>query len=448
MHRLLLSAAGLAVLLLMSSAALVLWTDQAVLPGLISIFLMLFGFALLMPSATYGLMRLLEKALPQTSGVLIRLPARMVRAEISRTGLAIATLMIAVAAAIGMDLMIGSFRQTVSDWLQTSLRADLYVSVAGNDEAADKARQDRRLRDQLAALPDVARLSSVLRTQLFVGEQRTRVSVFELNEQAKQGFIFKQQIPDVWKAFNRQDTIFVTEPYAYHHHVHLGDKLKLRTADGEQTVKVIAIYADYSGDQGHLTMSRDIYRQYWPDLGYSGIGIYARPEADRQQLEARINALLKPYQTVNSEKAIYRTSMQMFARTFKITETLRWLAATIAFIGVFSALMALQFERTRQLGVLRAIGMTPWQIARLIATETGLLGLLAGLMALPVGLLMAYVLITVVYKRSFGWTLTLHWDAQVLAQGMLLALMAALLAGVLPAIKMARTRPAEALRNE
>ena len=140
--------------------------------------------------------------------------------------------------------------------------------------------------------------------------------------------------------------------------------------------------------------------------------------------------------------------MQMFEQTFKITEILRLLAASIAFVGVFSALMALQFERTRQLGILRAIGMTPMKIGRIISIETGLMGLIAGLFAVPVGFIMAYVLIFVVYQRSFGWTMAFNSDALVIVQALLIALVAALLAGVLPALKMALTKPAEALRSE
>ncbi|MCK5189558.1 MAG: ABC transporter permease, partial [Methylococcales bacterium] len=138
----------------------------------------------------------------------------------------------------------------------------------------------------------------------------------------------------------------------------------------------------------------------------------------------------------------------MFEQTFRITETLRWLAAIIAFVGVFSALMALQFERTRQFGIFRAIGMTPVQLTRLISIETGLMGLVAGLFAVPVGFIMAYLLIFVVYQRSFGWTMAFHFDTGVVFQGLILAFVAALLAGVLPALKMAHTKPAEALRME
>jgi putative ABC transport system permease protein len=140
--------------------------------------------------------------------------------------------------------------------------------------------------------------------------------------------------------------------------------------------------------------------------------------------------------------------MEVFEQTFTITETLRWLSAAIAFVGVFSALMALQFERTRQLGILRAIGVTSGQLAVLITGETGLMGLVAGLIAIPVGYIVAYMLIFVIYQRSFGWTMAFHFNPGVIYQGLALALIAATLAGILPALKMAQTKPAEALRSE
>jgi len=295
----------------------------------------------------------------------------------------------------------------------------------------------------------VERLSSVLRTQLISNNTITKISVFEINPKSRQGFIFKRiQNNKVWETFSRQNSVFVTEPYAYHQGIEIGDNILLRTTQGEKAFEVIAIYADYSGDQGHLAMSRNNYLKYWPDLGYSGIGIYAEEGANLVALEARVKQLLKPYQTVKSEQAIYKVSMQMFEQTFKITETLRWLAAMIAFVGVFSALMALQFERSRQLGILRAMGMTPGQLSRLISIETGLMGLIAGLFAIPVGFIMAYLLIFVVYLRSFGWTMAFHFDLSVIFQGLLLAIISALLAGVLPALKMAHTKPADALRTE
>jgi putative ABC transport system permease protein len=165
-------------------------------------------------------------------------------------------------------------------------------------------------------------------------------------------------------------------------------------------------------------------------------------------LEKAIRRQLTAGQSVRSAHSIYKASMAVFEQTFAITETLRGLAAGIAVIGVFGALTALQLERFRQAGILRAIGVTPGQLYRLIATETGLMGLCAGLIALPVGYLIAYELIFVIYRRSFGWTMAFYFHPEILLQGLFLAFSAALLAGLLPARKLAQIQPAEALRAE
>ncbi|MGZ5054073.1 MAG: ABC transporter permease [Methylobacter sp.] len=459
LRRLIKAANLISFIFILGGVALALWSGQSIVLGLASIFLLLFGFAMLTPALTLMFMKLVERIFGRFSGVLVRLPARMVSAELSRTGIAIAALMIAVSATIGMDLMIGSFRQTVADWIQTSLRADLYVSLPG-DKNPDQAQEDQRLKTKLAELQDVQMLSSVLHTEIVTAKEGvsasaaaendfTKVAVFELNEKSRPGVIFKHETDnELWDKFEQQQTVIVTEPYAYHHGVKIGDKIRLQTDSGSQPFEVIGIYADYSGDQGHLAMSRRNYQRYWPDLGYSGIGVYASDGVDLQQLENQINKLITGQQSVKSDQTIYKASMEMFEQTFTITETLRWLSAVIAFVGVFSALMALQFERTRQLGILRAIGVTSGQLAMLITGETALMGLVAGLIAIPVGYIVAYMLIFVIYQRAFGWTMAFHFNAGGVYQGLALAVIAATLAGILPALKMAQTKPAEALRSE
>jgi putative ABC transport system permease protein len=439
--------AGFAFILI--GMVIILFSQQSITLGLISIFLILFGFALMTPNITLILMRWLEPLMGRFFGILGKLPPRMVAAQISRTGIAIAALMIAVAATIGMDLMINSFRQTVAQWLKISLRADLYIHLPDNTTATNKILADHELKNKLAELPGVQMLSSVLHTHIIADDKKTQLAVFEINPLSKAAFILKQaQHGPLWQRFDQQPTLLITEPYAYHHNVKPGATLYLTTASGQQPFTVIGIYADYSGDRGHLAMSRGIYQRYWPDAGFSGIGIYAQPDTDLNALSYAIEELLQPHQRLRSNDAIYKASMQIFEQTFLITHTLRWLAAGIAFVGVFSALMALQFERTRELGVLRAIGITPRQLSAMIISETGLMGLVAGIFAIPIGYIVATLLIFVIYQRSFGWTMEFYVTPGVFTQGLALALIAALLAGIFPALKMAETRPAEALRSE
>ncbi|MEE9356190.1 MAG: FtsX-like permease family protein [Methylococcaceae bacterium] len=443
--------AWVSLLFLLSGVMVILFSGKSIPLGLTSIFLIMFGCALLTPKFTLLLMQIIEPITATLFGIIGRLPTRLVSAEISRTGIAVAALMIAVSATIGMDLMINSFRQTVSDWLKASLQADFYVSLSGSPSSDQRIKSDHLLTSEIMALPGIDSKSSIIRNNILSGQQLIKVYAYEIAERSKSGFDFRQQsTPNLWKSFEQDDVLIVTEPYAYHHDVELGDPLFLQTTQGTKPFSIIGIYTDYNADHGHVTMSRQTYLRHWPPAGYSGIGIYTQPGTDLEQLEQRLQQLVaaNPSIDVQATHKIYQASMDVFEQTFLITQTLRWLAAGIAFVGVFSALMALQFERTRVLGMLRAMGFTSGQITRLISTETGLMGLVAGLFAVPVGYLIASILIFVVYRRSFGWTMHFYLDWSVLYQGILLATIAALLAGILPAYKMSQTRPAEALRSE
>jgi putative ABC transport system permease protein len=152
--------------------------------------------------------------------------------------------------------------------------------------------------------------------------------------------------------------------------------------------------------------------------------------------------------SVRTNRALRQGSLEVFDRTFQVTAVLRLLAFVVAFVGVLSALMALELERSRELGVLRANGLTPGQVWHLVTTQTGLMGVVSGILAIPMGLVLAAVMIFVVNKRSFGWTLRMEVGPDVVLQAVALALVGALLAGLYPAWRMSRTSPAEALRGE
>jgi putative ABC transport system permease protein len=127
---------------------------------------------------------------------------------------------------------------------------------------------------------------------------------------------------------------------------------------------------------------------------------------------------------------------------------LRLLTLVVAFVGILSALMALQVERARELAILRALGLTPAQVWGVISGETFIIGLAAGVLSLPLGVLQALVLIFVVNRRSFGWTMEPYLSPELLLQAVLLSLCAALLAGVYPSYRIARLQPALALKEE
>ena len=226
--------------------------------------------------------------------------------------------------------------------------------------------------------------------------------------------------------------------------------LRLRTDRGERAFPVAGVFADYGSDQGVVMVSRRTYEASWDDRGVSSLGLVLVPGADPEAAAAalRVRAGGDQHLLIRSNRALREASLEIFDRTFAITAVLRVLATAVAVIGVLSALMALQLERARELGVLRAQGLTPREVWRLVLAETGLLGGIAGALAVPVGIGLALVLIHVINRRAFGWSIETTLPGDVLLQAVGLAILAALLAGVYPAWRMARTPPAPALREE
>jgi putative ABC transport system permease protein len=131
-----------------------------------------------------------------------------------------------------------------------------------------------------------------------------------------------------------------------------------------------------------------------------------------------------------------------------VTQSLRLLAVVVAFIGVWSALMALQVERTRELATLATLGLDERRQWALGLLETALMGGVAGLLALPMGGLLAFVLVHVINVRSFGWTMRLEADPWLFAQAFLTSVGAAMLASVYPLLRLRRRSLAEGLRAE
>jgi putative ABC transport system permease protein len=246
------------------------------------------------------------------------------------------------------------------------------------------------------------------------------------------------------------DALAVSEPFAFHRRVSVGDSVELATDRGPRRFRVVGVYADYGSDTGTLLMLRSTYLRHFTDTRVSGVSLYVAPGGDVDALVARARERAGDAQglVIRSNRALREMSLEVFDRTFTITHVLRLLALGVAFIGVLSALMALQLERAREFAVLRASGLTPRQLWGLVSLQTGLLGLLAGLFAVPLGVALAYVLVHVINRRSFGWTLQLSLEPGVLLQAVGLALVAAALAGLYPSWKMARANPAHALREE
>jgi putative ABC transport system permease protein len=432
------------------AGGLLLLVPRSLVISFTGLFGVILGCALLAPVATVLLMRALRRPMGALFGVLGRMAAGGVVAALSRTAVAIAALVIAVSVTVGIGVMIDSFRQTVSRWLEHTLQDDIYVTVPSRGGGFVGADLDPETARRAAAVPGVVRVETLRRVELATPDGPVRLIVLGTDRWGLARHELQQGDADaVWPSVLDRNAVAVSEPFSRRHGIDAGAVLRLPTDTGLRSFRVAGVYSDYASDQGLILMSRQTYDRFWRDPLLSGFSVNLAPGIDPDQAIPRLRAAEGGATLfIQSNRALKKISLDIFDRTFRITAVLRLLAGLVAFIGVLSALMALQLERARELGVLRANGVTPGQVWQLVTSQTGLLGLAAGLLSVPVGLALAAIMIFVINRRSFGWTIRMEITPGVLLEALGLALAAALLAGLYPAWKMARTSPALALREE
>jgi putative ABC transport system permease protein len=445
-------SAGIGVLMILTGTGIFVLPRTDLISGFGGTFAVIIGFALLAALALVGLMRLMTPVLAWLFGFLGRMAPRSLVNALSRTSIATAALTVAVSVTIGVTLMIGSFRHTVNLWLEATLQGDVYLSAPTFAGTAPSASIEPDIVSVVQSWPGVERVH--VQRAVSVDSERGTLQLFAITDD-RVGFdrLYLQkrvESEDIWPAM-QAGGILISEPLARRLDLSArGSSLDLLTANGMRTFPVIGIYYDYASSQGNLLMAMDAYRQFWQDESVTAISLRLAPESDADDVAAALSYALTGQQRllVRPNQALRADVIDIFDRTFAITNALRILATLVAFIGILNTLLLLQMEKQREVGILRALGLTGRQLWRLVMLETGLMGLTAGLLAAPTGYVLSLILIYIINQRSFGWTLQQSIEPAAFVQALFTAVGAALLAGVYPAYRLSKMAAVDVIRNE
>lgn len=446
------SAVGLGLAVLLLGVAILLIPSPSLILGFGGTFGVTIGIALLTPAFTQLFMQTLYRLASTKGGVLARLAPQQVISSLSRTSIAIAALMIALSVAIGVTLMISSFRFTVVAWMDQILSGDVYIGPPGSNLTLTNLSIEPEVLTAVGSLPGVERVD-LLRSvtvdspegPIFLGANNNPL------DGAEQIYLWVDGSPmEAWEKV-KDGALLVSEPLARRLDLPLnGGSLDLYTDQGLRSFPIVGVYYDYSSAQGGAIMWLEQYRQYWDDQGISAAALKLEPDVDADQVAAELQNQILPMQRlqIRPNRELRSDTLEIFDRTFAITGALQLLTTLVAFVGVVSAMLSLQLEKQRQLGLFRVLGLTVRQMWQLILMETGLMGLVAGVVAMPTGYLLALILVYIINRRSFGWTLQMHILPEPFIQALAVSLIAALLAGLYPAWRVSRRVAADALRFE
>jgi putative ABC transport system permease protein len=419
------------------------------------------GFVLYVPQLTLMLVKLFVPVHHKLLGTLGNISARSVGSSLSRTSVAVASLTVAIATTIGVSVMIDSFRGSVIAWLDNTLKADVFITTPGIVTSQSKGNLPEIWVERFKSMPEVRDVSVTRNVQLQAPKGITELNVLKISKEMFSKFDIKEgTYLAAQQGFFEEDGLIISEPYAFKHDIDVGELLVLPTDRGLKSFKVVGVYVDYGSDQGIVTINRDTYERYWDDRSITSLGLHTDQSVNVKYFIDKLYAVVADYRAkmmsaedeqqliIKSNLAIKQASIRVFDRTFVVTEVLRLLAIFVAFVGIVSALMAIQFERRAEIALFRVLGLTPQEVWLVVSGETGLIGAIAGILAIPLGLMLAAVLIFVINRRSFGWSMDLTLDPMLLLQSLLLAITAAMIAGMIPAFKMSRSNPVSSLREE
>jgi len=439
----------LSLVLALAAGALIAGSRRSVLAGFAALFLLLLGVAALTPSMLRALARLASRAIAGLSSV-GRLALEDVAASLSRTGVAVAALGMAVAAMIGVSIMVESFRVSLRHWLTETMRADIYVAAPGPGVGRPERRIEPAVLSALLATPGVAHYSASRSVVVRSSRGDIALDALQLAPGSYAGIDLTAGDPrTVWTDYDR-GALLLSDSLAWRLNLRPGGRLSLLTAAGPREFPIAGVYHEYGSGLGSAMMSREIYRRLWRDDAITAVGLYLEPGVQANREMPRLTAAARGRQAllVRSNADIRAMSLEIFDRTFIITRVLYWLAAGIAAIGLVSALLAWELDRARELSVLRALGLTPRGAAALVSAQTVFMGGVALVAAIPTGLIIAVVLTKVIDRRAFGWHIEMHLHAAQFLNALALALLAALLAGLYPAWRASRAPIAAQMREE
>lgn len=415
--------------------------------GFAAAFFTLIGFCCLSPQVTYwcGICgnRVLRPLL------LARLAARNLIRSLYRHAITIAALASALAMLVSVSIMIYSFRRAVDRWVDRRLVADLFISPASNEIVGYQDFVSEDLLRYLRAQQFVEMIDTYRNLTVAVNDQPVSLAVVIGTE---------RNIPDFagghnaerYRAFRMPDNVAISEPLARRLKLHRGDEVTVATPSGRRSFRVAGVFYDYTRDSGLMTIQRANFDKYWHDSRINSVSVYLRPGTD---VHTAIRSMRMGYSgardyAFDSNRDLRDQVVKVFNQTFAVTQILRLIALVVAVIGIALNVAVLVKEREREIGILRATGVSRQQVLGLIIWESVLIGWIALLLGSVAGVALSIVLTEVINKAFFGWTipLVIPWSEIFWMPFWLLP--AAAVASVLQASQASRRNIVDAIRMD
>lgn len=417
------------------------------------------GAAFVAPALVAALIRGVRPLILPLGGALSRLAQDNLLRNPRRTGSNVMSLMVGLMLVNMIAIVNRSFEGTIMDWFERVFRADLLVSSNGSLLSYQAQALHEDIARELAQIPGVSAFRERVYGQRFIhlrfrGKNLGVKAIDEPNPELK--FSNLDAIDQTREAagrtlfYSKEPTVLVSENFVLHNHLGRGDILPLDTPSGEVAFKIGGVVVDFASPDGVIYMNRDHYKQYWHDPLVNAFGIQVlpgfTPDAVKRSIDTRLGR--ERNITVVANGDLKDQMRSMIHRSFNDARVIQIAALLVGLLGLLNTLLISVMERFRELGMLRAIGMTRRQLGLMILQEATFQGFFGSIAAIAVGTWIAYLWITYSLANSLGWIILFHFPWSSLALTAAAGLVVAWLAGAWPARRAAHLEIREALEYE
>jgi putative ABC transport system permease protein len=420
--------------------------------GFFSVFLIILGLSLLSPAVLLWTRDQLHNFFKNRFGGEGLLACMNLSQNVGRNALAVSSLAIAFMMVISMSIMVHSFRQTVIVWIDHTLQADLFVRIAGGRDIDYQQTLPAESIEKIKSLKGISAVDQFRALDIIYNDLPVVLASGDFSVLSQYGNLVIKSGPsaqELDRLMVRQNRAMVSESFSIKHKVEMGDTISLQTPKGPAQMKIAAIYFDYSRDRGYIILDRTTFLKYYQDSTINSFVIYINDKTDPDSVRKEVLNTLKNHRLIiRSNSELKAQVLEVFDKTFAITYSLEIIAILVAVLGLFNTLVSLILERKREIGILRFLGAFTGQVKRMILIETGILGLIGSAMGFIAGVIVSYILIFVINKQSFGWTIQVHFPYFSILMMVSIFWGISLLSGFYPARLAKKLNPKEAVRVE
>lgn len=369
--------------------------------------------------------------------------------QLQTTPVAIAALAIAVSMLVGITTMVSSFRETLSIWISATVQADIYVSTPSWRRARREAVLQPEIIARMRTHPAVRQLDRLRQLFVWSGDRKVSLAGVDVSVPMREGrfTLLEGDIPEAMQGL-REGGVMLGEPLARKTGLGLGDSFVIESPTGERALPVVAVYYDYSSESGSAFMAMESMEKIFGPGPIHNVALYLHDGEDAELVADSLRAELAELPLViRSNRRLRQEVFRIFDQTFAITRLLQLMGLMIAVCGITLTLLVLARERVAELALYRALGADRSQLFRVFLGK-GLGMAFAGLALGGIaGCGFAFLLIYIINRAYFGWTIAVFWPLGMLARQAVVIVLAAVGASVYPALVASRT-PATELRRE